>query len=92
MGKLQQNILNKHVFVDGAQAINVNYSDTGLFGIKLSGSAAHVKMTTLRPEIFSTLQLKNSLLSEMLQELILNSQSKHLKEESTEPTPQQQKD
>ena len=44
MGKLQQNILNKHVFVDGAQAINVNYSDTGLFGIKLSGSAAHVTL------------------------------------------------
>ena len=42
MGRLQQNVLNKHVFVDGAQAINVNYSDTGLFGIKLSGSAAHV--------------------------------------------------
>lgn len=43
MGRLQQNVLNKHVFVDGAQAINVNYSDTGLFGIKLSGSAAHAR-------------------------------------------------
>ena len=42
MGKLQQNILNKHVFIDGAQSLNVNYSDTGLFGIKISGSAAHV--------------------------------------------------
>ena len=42
MGRLQQNILNKHVFIDGAQVINVNYSDTGLFGIKLSGSASHV--------------------------------------------------
>ena len=92
MGKLQQNILNKHVFVDGAQAINVNYSDTGLFGIKLSGSAAHVKNLIFRPEIFSTLQLSNSLLSEMLQELILNSLNKLLREESTELTPQQQKD
>ena len=42
MGKLQQNILNKHVFVDGAQSLNANYSDSGLFGIKVSGSASHV--------------------------------------------------
>lgn len=42
IGRLQRNILNKHVFIDGAQALNVNYSDTGLFGIKLSGSASHV--------------------------------------------------
>lgn len=43
MGRIQQNILNKHVFIDGAQALNTNYSDTGLFGIKLSGSSAHAK-------------------------------------------------
>ena len=59
MGRLQQNVLNKHVFVDGAQAINVNYSDTGLFGIKLSGSAAHVFILWFRPETSSMLLLKN---------------------------------
>lgn len=43
MGRLQQRILNQNVFVDNAQALNVSYSDTGLFGIKLSGSAAHAQ-------------------------------------------------
>jgi processing peptidase subunit beta len=48
MGRIQKNILNKHVFIDGAQAINSNYSDSGLFGIKLSGSAAHVYLGLFR--------------------------------------------
>jgi len=43
MGRLQKNILNKHVFIDGAQALSSYYSDTGLFGLKLSGSASHAK-------------------------------------------------
>jgi processing peptidase subunit beta len=52
IGRLQRNILNKHVYIDGAQALNVNYSDTGLFGIKLSGSAAHVSPSLFRQRIF----------------------------------------
>lgn len=43
LGRLQQRVLNKNVFIDGAQALNVNYSDTGLFGIKLSGASSHAK-------------------------------------------------
>lgn len=42
LGRIQKNILNKHVFIDGAQTINSNFSETGLFGLKLSGSASHV--------------------------------------------------
>ena len=41
-GRIQRNILNKNVFIDGAQAFNTNYQDTGLFGLKVSGSASHV--------------------------------------------------
>lgn len=54
MGRLQQNVLNKHVFIDGAQALNVNYSDTGLFGIKLSGASSHVSSFLSRQEKFLT--------------------------------------
>lgn len=43
LGRLQRNILNKHVFIDGAQSLNANFADTGLFGIKISGSASHAK-------------------------------------------------
>jgi hypothetical protein len=52
LGRIQRNILNKHVFIDGAQTLNANYSDTGLFGIKVSGSASHVHPTQLRQKIF----------------------------------------
>lgn len=52
LGRLQKNILNKHVFIDGAQSLNVNYSDTGLFGLKLSGSASHVFTVLFRPNKF----------------------------------------
>ena len=76
MGKLQQNILNKHVFIDGAQAVNVNYSDTGLFGIKVSGSAAHVQKPLPRLEISSTLPPRNWQHLETYQELISNWPSK----------------
>ena len=44
IGRIQRNILNKYVFVDGVQTVNTNLSDTGLFGLKLSGSSAHVHM------------------------------------------------
>ena len=43
LGRIQKNILNKHVFIDGAQTINANYADTGLFGLKVSGSSSHVQ-------------------------------------------------
>jgi len=42
-GRLQRNILDKHAFVDNVQAFSANYSDSGLFGVKISGSAAHAK-------------------------------------------------
>lgn len=42
LGRIQKNILSKHVYIDGAQTINSNFSDTGLFGLKLSGSSSHV--------------------------------------------------
>lgn len=43
-GRIQKNILSKHIFIDNVQPINANYADSGLFGLKLSGSAAHVKI------------------------------------------------
>lgn len=59
MGRLQQNILNKHVFISEAQALNVNYSDTGLFGIKLAGASSHVYVFVCRPKKSLMLQLPN---------------------------------
>lgn len=41
-GRIQRNILSKNAFIDGAQAFNASYEDTGLFGLKVSGSASHV--------------------------------------------------
>lgn len=41
-GRIQRNILAKNAFIDGAQAFNASYEDTGLFGLKVSGSASHV--------------------------------------------------
>ena len=49
LGRIQKNILNKHVFIDGAQTINSSYAETGLFGLKLSGSASHVLPALPRP-------------------------------------------
>lgn len=43
-GRIQRNILNKNVFIDNAQAFSANYEDTGLFGLKVSGSASHVHL------------------------------------------------
>lgn len=52
IGRLQKNILNKHVFIDVAQSLNVSYSETGLFGIKVSGSSSHVHSFRFRPKKF----------------------------------------
>jgi predicted Zn-dependent peptidase len=41
-GRIQRNILAKNAFIDGAQAFSTSYEDTGLFGLKVSGSASHV--------------------------------------------------
>jgi predicted Zn-dependent peptidase len=41
-GRIQRNILNKNAFIDGAQAFSASYEETGLFGLKVSGSASHV--------------------------------------------------
>lgn len=41
-GRIQRNILSKNAFIDGAQAFSTSYEDTGLFGLKVSGSASHV--------------------------------------------------
>ena len=88
MGHIQQNILNKHVFVDNAQTLNANYTDTGLFGIKISGSASHVLFHRYRLKKSLTLLLDNSLLSVMLQLLMWNLQNSPLREKSIEATVQ----
>ncbi|MCB0369784.1 MAG: insulinase family protein [Bdellovibrionales bacterium] len=72
IGRLQQNILNKHVFIDGARALNANYSDTGLFGLNLSGSASHVIISLFRLEKSSTLLRWNFLALEISQLLMLS--------------------
>ena len=41
-GRAHKNLLSKNVFLDNVQTINDNYSDTGLFGIKVAGSASYV--------------------------------------------------
>jgi processing peptidase subunit alpha len=35
------NILNKHSFVDAVNTLNFNFSDTGLFGLSVTGSASN---------------------------------------------------
>jgi len=40
----KRNILNKNVFVDDLQSFSASFSDSGLFGVKLAGSAAHVSI------------------------------------------------
>lgn len=37
--RLLRNIVNKHSYVDYAEAVNFNFSDAGLFGVKIQGSA-----------------------------------------------------
>ena len=41
-GRIQRNILSKNAFIDGAQAFSASFEDTGLFGLKVSGSASYV--------------------------------------------------
>ena len=67
LGRIQRNVLNKHVFIDGAQTINSNFSDSGLFGLKLSGSASHVPLLLSRLRISSMSQPRNFLNSETSQ-------------------------
>lgn len=61
-GRIQRNILNKNVFIDSAQAFSANYSDSGLFGLKLSGSASHV----IKFSIIRLNKLQMSLLNNFL--------------------------
>jgi len=36
-----QNLLNKHSYIDSVNTINFNFSDAGLFGLSVTGSASH---------------------------------------------------
>lgn len=38
----RKNILDKNVFINNVQAFSSSFSDSGLFGLKLAGSASHV--------------------------------------------------
>jgi hypothetical protein len=38
----RRNILDKNVFINDVQAFSTSFSDSGLFGLKLAGSASHV--------------------------------------------------
>lgn len=37
--RLHKNILNTNYFADAAESINFNFSDAGLFGVKVAGAA-----------------------------------------------------
>jgi len=36
-------LLNKHHFLDNAESVNINFTDSGLFGLRLTGSSDHAK-------------------------------------------------
>jgi hypothetical protein len=38
----RRNVLDKNVFINDVQAFSTSYSDSGLFGLKIAGSASHV--------------------------------------------------
>lgn len=40
--RLNRHIVNKHSYVDFAEAVNFNFSDAGLFGVKVQGAAENV--------------------------------------------------
>jgi processing peptidase subunit beta len=87
LGRIQKNILSKHVFIDGAQTINSNFADSGLFGLKLSGSAAHVHHQLSRPRTSSTSLPVNSRHSGASQPLRWSSPSRPSRAASTATTP-----
>ncbi|KRX03740.1 Metalloenzyme, LuxS/M16 peptidase-like protein [Pseudocohnilembus persalinus] len=41
--RIQTNLLNKNHFIDSAEALNFHFSDSGLFGLRVSGSSANGK-------------------------------------------------
>jgi len=41
IGRTSTNLLNKHSFIDSANAINFSFSDAGLFGLHVTGSASN---------------------------------------------------
>lgn len=41
IGRTTTQLLNKHSFIDSANAVNFNFSDAGLFGLHVTGSASH---------------------------------------------------
>lgn len=38
----RRNILDKNVFINDVQPFSASFSDSGIFGLKLAGSASHV--------------------------------------------------
>lgn len=42
-GRLFTDVLHHNVYIDSAEAFSHGYAETGLFGVKLSGSSAHVR-------------------------------------------------
>lgn len=44
----KRNILDKNVFIDDVQAFSTSFSDSGVFGLKLAGSAAHVNIEIIK--------------------------------------------
>lgn len=47
-GRISKNILGKNASVDGAEAFYQSYQDTGIFGIRVSGSSANVFKSLFR--------------------------------------------
>ena len=47
-GRIQKNIIAKNPYVVSAEPFKHSFSDSGLFGVKVSGSVAHVRCVPLR--------------------------------------------
>lgn len=41
--RLKKNLLQKHSYVDAAECLNFHFTDSGLFGLRTSGSADKAK-------------------------------------------------